>query len=44
MWAFESQLYAEPNPSNWAGIDDYERIIGLYNNPRQNFLPLLQQP
>jgi len=31
MWAFESELYANPNPNNYATIADYEAVIAAYN-------------
>ncbi len=31
MWAFESELYANPNPNGYATIADYEAIIATYN-------------
>lgn len=40
MWAFESELYADPNPQGYASIEDYESIIRLYNNPWRAYLPL----
>ena len=43
MWAFESELYANPNPSGYATVDDYESWITLYNDPRRRFLPLINK-
>lgn len=42
MWAFESELYANPNPG-YATIEDYERIIILYNFPQRVYLPLVSR-
>ncbi len=39
MWAFESDLYADPNPNGYATIGDYEATIRLYTNPYRSWLP-----
>lgn len=41
MWAFESELYADPDADGYATIDDYERLIKVTNSPLRAFLPLL---
>jgi len=41
MWAFESELYANPNPNGYATIGDYEAVIATYSNLRSVFLPLV---
>lgn len=32
MWAFESELYADPNPNGYATIGDYKSIIAAYSD------------
>jgi hypothetical protein len=41
MWAFESELYAAPNPQGYATIDEYEAIINAYANLNAVYLPLV---
>jgi hypothetical protein len=41
MWGFESELYAGPNPSSYATVEDYETVIAFYSNLRTLHLPLL---
>ncbi|MFQ5577964.1 MAG: carbohydrate binding domain-containing protein, partial [Anaerolineae bacterium] len=41
MWAFESELYADPNPNGYATIADYEALIALYSNLQYIYLPLI---
>jgi hypothetical protein len=39
MWAFESELYADPNPGGYATMDDYQALIATYSNLNAVFLP-----
>lgn len=39
MWAIESELYASPNPNNYATIDDYESFIQTYANLKTILIP-----
>jgi hypothetical protein len=41
MWGFESELYADPNPNNYATIDDYQEIISFYTNIKPHYLPII---
>ena len=41
MWAFESELYADPNPQAYATIDEYEALINAYSNLHAVYLPLV---
>jgi hypothetical protein len=41
MWGFEAELYADPNPNEYATIADYERVISFYNNLQLSFLPII---
>ena len=41
MWAFESELYADPNPEAYASIDQYATVVALYTNPYITCLPLI---
>jgi hypothetical protein len=34
MWAFESELYANPNPNGYATIADYQAVIRQFGIPR----------
>jgi len=40
MWAFESDLYANPNDQGFATIVDYETLIREFASIRYTFLPL----
>ena len=42
MWAFESELYADPH-GGYATMDDYGRLIAVYNSPLRAFLPLTRR-
>ena len=42
MWAFESELYASPNPNGYASIDSYSGLIQQYSDLDETFLPLIQ--
>ncbi len=42
MWAFESDLYANPNPEGYATILDYEIAIHQAMNAQRVFLPLVK--
>jgi hypothetical protein len=41
MWAFESELYADPNIQGYATIDEYEAIINAYADLDVVYLPLV---
>lgn len=43
MWAFESELYADPNPGGYATINQYASVIRLYTNPFIQCLPLIMR-
>ena len=43
MWAFESELYADPNAFGYATIDDYEAIIESYANFNYLYLPIAER-
>jgi hypothetical protein len=43
LWAFESELYAAPNPNNYATIDDYESFIRKYENLNRALLPFINR-
>ena len=40
MWAFESELYADPNSDGYATIDEYEALIAAYSKLKVLYLPL----
>jgi hypothetical protein len=40
MWAFESELYADPNPDGYATMDDYAAIIAIYTQMDRTYLPV----
>jgi hypothetical protein len=40
MWGFESELYANPNPSSYATIADYSGLIAAYSGKYNAFIPL----
>jgi hypothetical protein len=40
MWAFESELYADPSSGGYATIDEYEALIAAYSKLRALYLPL----
>jgi hypothetical protein len=53
LWAFESELYANPNANQYATIQDYEAVIAEANRPQESptptrplelYLPLIQRP
>jgi hypothetical protein len=41
MWAFESELYADPNPAGYATISEYESTIAKYEELRAIHLPVV---
>jgi len=41
MWGFESELYADPNLSGYATMDDYEVVTSFYADLKWMFLPLI---
>jgi hypothetical protein len=52
LWAFESELYADPNANQYATIGDYEAVIAEANRPQESptpvrslelYLPLIHQ-
>jgi hypothetical protein len=43
MWAFESELYADPRLSPYATIDDYQALIATRSWQFQTFLPLVSR-
>ena len=41
MWGFESELYADPNLSGYATMDDYEVVTSFYADLKWMFLPFV---
>jgi hypothetical protein len=41
MWGFEADLYADPNPNNYATITEYGQVISFYNNLKLFFIPII---
>jgi hypothetical protein len=43
MWAFESELYADPNPNGYATIGEYEKVMALYSALQRIWLPFVDR-
>jgi hypothetical protein len=41
LWAHESNLYADPNPNNYATANDYQIIIEKFSIQERIYLPLI---